>query len=424
MANTTNFGWETPDDTDLVKDGASAIRTLGSSIDTSFVDLKGGTTGQVLAKASNTDLDFTWSAADPLSILDAKGDLISATAADTPARLASSGINGQVLTIDTTTSTGLKWASAGGGINWTQRKAPHGQALRTIAYNGSNLYVAAGASGELFTSSDAITWTSRTSGFGAQSINKVFFGNGLWVAVGTNGTITTSSDGTTWTARTSNMSTNELYDVIYANGNWVVVGDGGGGTNTGGIAYSSDGLTWTRKSQTPSIGTTYYAITWNGTNYVVGATLATNNFLYASNPAGTWTAGNEANLNQAIEWLAYDGARTIGLSGARYFYSTSATLASSEAYNAEIANESTAAVQRQSISYYNGQVVAAALYYMVFTTAPTATTYPTTLNPLTLSPGAIRTSSTPFIANRTSSVFSGAVGVIVATNSGRIFTSF
>jgi hypothetical protein len=60
MATTTNFGWETPDDTDLVKDGAAAMRTLGSSIDTSFVDLKGGTTGQFLKKASGTDLDFSW----------------------------------------------------------------------------------------------------------------------------------------------------------------------------------------------------------------------------------------------------------------------------------------------------------------------------------------------------------------------------
>ena len=39
MANTTNFGWETPDDTDLVKDGALAIRTLAGAIDTSFVSL-------------------------------------------------------------------------------------------------------------------------------------------------------------------------------------------------------------------------------------------------------------------------------------------------------------------------------------------------------------------------------------------------
>lgn len=60
MATTTNFGWETPDDTDLVKDGAAAIRTLGSAIDTSLVDLKGGTTGQYLKKNSNTDLDYVW----------------------------------------------------------------------------------------------------------------------------------------------------------------------------------------------------------------------------------------------------------------------------------------------------------------------------------------------------------------------------
>lgn len=64
MATTTNFGWETPDDTDLVKDGALAMRTLGNAIDTSMADLKGGTTGQILSKNSNTDMDFVWIAND------------------------------------------------------------------------------------------------------------------------------------------------------------------------------------------------------------------------------------------------------------------------------------------------------------------------------------------------------------------------
>jgi hypothetical protein len=60
MPTTTNFGWTTPADTDLVKDGAAAIRTLAGNIDTSLVDLKGGTTGQFLSKNSNTDLDFVF----------------------------------------------------------------------------------------------------------------------------------------------------------------------------------------------------------------------------------------------------------------------------------------------------------------------------------------------------------------------------
>lgn len=66
MATTTpNFGWSVPTSTDLVKDGATAIETLGDAIDASLLDLKGGTTGQLLSKNSATDMDFTW--ANPVS---------------------------------------------------------------------------------------------------------------------------------------------------------------------------------------------------------------------------------------------------------------------------------------------------------------------------------------------------------------------
>jgi hypothetical protein len=138
MANTTNFGWETPDDTDLVKDGAAAMRTLGNSIDASFVDLKGGTTGQVLAKASNTDLDFIWSAdAAGISptIFDAKGDLIAASAADTAARLAV-GANGTVLTADSSETTGLKW-SIGGGMTLLSTTTLSGSSTTVTSISGS-----------------------------------------------------------------------------------------------------------------------------------------------------------------------------------------------------------------------------------------------------------------------------------------------
>jgi hypothetical protein len=65
---TTNFGWTVPADTDLVKDGAAAIRTALGGVDTSMVDLKGGTTGQVLSKASGTDMDFTWTEQDDTTL--------------------------------------------------------------------------------------------------------------------------------------------------------------------------------------------------------------------------------------------------------------------------------------------------------------------------------------------------------------------
>ena len=116
MATTTpNFGWPVPTSTDLVKDGATAIEALGDSIDASLLDLKGGTTGQVLSKASGTDMDFTWIAQDDSNaiqnaIVDAKGDLIAASAADTPARLAV-GNNGEILVADSSTSTGLRYTA-------------------------------------------------------------------------------------------------------------------------------------------------------------------------------------------------------------------------------------------------------------------------------------------------------------------------
>jgi len=96
MATSPIYSWPEPDNTDLVKNGALAIRTLGNAIDT--------TMGTMVAK----------------TIVDAKGDIIAATAADTVSRLAV-GTNNQVLTADSSTATGLKWATpAGGGGKFAQ----------------------------------------------------------------------------------------------------------------------------------------------------------------------------------------------------------------------------------------------------------------------------------------------------------------
>jgi hypothetical protein len=94
MATTTNYSWTTPDDTALVKDGAAAIRSLGTAIDSTVFT----NAGNAVAK----------------TIVDAKGDIIAATAADTVARLAV-GANDTVLTADSSTATGLKWAAPTSG---------------------------------------------------------------------------------------------------------------------------------------------------------------------------------------------------------------------------------------------------------------------------------------------------------------------
>ncbi len=54
MATTTNYSWTTPDDTALVKDGASAIRSLGTAIDTTTKNLNPQTTTGAIAYRSAT----------------------------------------------------------------------------------------------------------------------------------------------------------------------------------------------------------------------------------------------------------------------------------------------------------------------------------------------------------------------------------
>lgn len=115
MANpTTNFGWQMPTNTDLVKDLPADFEVFGQAVDSDLADLKGGTTGQILSKTSNTDLDFTWVTPTDQTPLTTKGDLFTFTTVD--ARLGV-GANGTVLTADSAEASGLKWATPAGATN-------------------------------------------------------------------------------------------------------------------------------------------------------------------------------------------------------------------------------------------------------------------------------------------------------------------
>jgi hypothetical protein len=127
MATTTNYGWTTPDDTDLVKDGASAIRTLGSSVDTTTKNLNPETTlGDLSFRSSTSNVNTripigssgqhltvvagvpAWSTASDQTPLTTKGDIFTFSTLD--ARLGV-GANGTVLQADSAEATGLKWAT-------------------------------------------------------------------------------------------------------------------------------------------------------------------------------------------------------------------------------------------------------------------------------------------------------------------------
>lgn len=167
MATTTNFGWTTPNDTDLVKNGAAAIRTLGSAVDTSLAQLKGGTTGQVLSKTSNTDMAFTWVAQDDSNaiqnaLLTTTGDTIYASSASTPARLAI-GSSGQALTVVAGVPS---WAASATSVLTTTGDLLYASAANTLARR------AIGTTGQVLTVSGGVpTWATPASGGGYTLIN-------------------------------------------------------------------------------------------------------------------------------------------------------------------------------------------------------------------------------------------------------------
>ncbi|CAB4145279.1 hypothetical protein UFOVP1221_11 [uncultured Caudovirales phage] len=128
MANpTSNFGWQMPTSTDLVTDLPADFETFGQAVDTSLADLKGGTSGQVLKKNSNTDMDFVWSS-DSVGMtnpMTTTGDTIYSSSGSTPARLGI-GSTGQILTVSGGVPT---WATPAGGGGLTL--------LSTTTFNNS-----------------------------------------------------------------------------------------------------------------------------------------------------------------------------------------------------------------------------------------------------------------------------------------------
>jgi hypothetical protein len=194
MATTTpNFGWPVPTSTDLVKDGATAIEALGDSIDASLLDLKGGTTGQVLSKNSNTDMDFIW-------VTDAAGDITGVTATSPLTGGGTSGtvtvgiqdattsVKGAVQLTDSISSTSTTTAATPNSVKTSYDLANAAIAKSTITTKGdlivgtgSGTFIrqGVGANGTVLTAdsaeADGVKWAAAAGGGALTLISSTSF---------------------------------------------------------------------------------------------------------------------------------------------------------------------------------------------------------------------------------------------------------
>jgi hypothetical protein len=238
MANTTNYNWETPDDTDLVKDGAAAIRTLGSSIDTTTKALNPsttlgdieyrsatantnarlgiGTTGQILSVVAGVP---AWVANDV-------GDITAVTAGT---GLSGGGTTGDVtVSINTAVTADLTTAQTLTNKTLTSPKISLAYTAKTDNYT-----VADGDQNALFTMNAA---TAKTFSIPTDATFNFAIGTQIhfaWItgagqpsiAAVTSATTTIFSTGATSTAPKLRVANSAATAIKLAANSWLVVGD-------------------------------------------------------------------------------------------------------------------------------------------------------------------------------------------------------
>jgi len=221
---TSNFGWQMPTSTDLVTDLPADFEVFGQAVDTSLADLKGGTTGQVLSKASNTDMDFTWAAANP-------GDITGVTAGT---GISGGGTSGTVtVSIDTAVTADLTTSQTLSGKTLTSPiinspKISSSYSAKTAAYT-----FASGDEGNIFSMNNATTQqfnipTDATFNFAVGTEINVFWITGAGqptIGAVTPGTTTVISTGATSATPKLRVANSGATCKKLAANSWIVFGD-------------------------------------------------------------------------------------------------------------------------------------------------------------------------------------------------------
>ncbi len=152
--------------------------------------------------------------------------------------------------------------------------------LNGVAF-GNSIYVAVGAGGAIFTSSDGASWTARASGTTNDLHGVLWMNNARFVAVGANGTTIHSTDAVTWEAA-EQVTTRDLYAITDYGDAPVAVG--AGGTI---LVSASGGLGWTEYASGTSAD--LYAVATGNARIVAAGAAGT--LIYADNPTSTWLPG-------------------------------------------------------------------------------------------------------------------------------------
>jgi hypothetical protein len=191
--------------------------------------------------------------------------------------------------------------SAGSALPSTMRGIAWGAASDTLSY-----YLAAGAGGALYKStndvtSSSLTWSAITSSGINSNLNAALYTLSKFIVVGDGGTVSASADLATWT--TSTLTGTPKLNALASNGSRVVaVGDGGT------IAYSADGLTWASATVPPTVTANLYGVTYasSGTWVAVGAS----GTVLTSGDGITWAA-QSSGISTELRSAAYRAATTV-----------------------------------------------------------------------------------------------------------------